>query len=106
MLVELAAALRYPRLQALYGMTEEQVNTYIQFLQGISEFVRVDPGLRVPIRDPKDIVVLQTAVSGDADVLCTLDRDFYASITLAFCAIMGIEVCSDLELLGKIRRRP
>jgi len=71
MLVELARVLRYPRLQALFGLSEEQVYNYVQFLQEVSQPVVPDYTLRVSVRDPKDIVVLQTAVSGGADVICT-----------------------------------
>jgi len=36
-----------------------------------------DPLLVTPIRDVNDTVVMQTAVIGEADVLCTRDRDFF-----------------------------
>lgn len=67
-LVELARVLRYPRLQALFGLSEEQIYNYVQFLREVSQPVIPDYSLRVSIRDPKDIVVLQTAVSGQADI--------------------------------------
>ncbi len=59
----------------------------------------------VPIRDPKDIIVLQTAVSGDADVICTLDKNLYEAETIAFCAALGIDVCDDRELAEQINRQ-
>jgi putative PIN family toxin of toxin-antitoxin system len=104
MLVELARVLRYPRLQMLFGLSEEQIYQYVQFLREVSELVSPDATLPVPIRDPKDIVVLQTAVCGDADVICTLDRDFYDEDTMGFCAAFGIDICDDRELAGKIAR--
>ena len=48
--------------------------------------------------------MLQTAVIGEADVICTLDSDFYASDTVAFCATLGIEVLTDVQLLHKLQR--
>jgi len=33
--------------------------------------------MNVPMRDRKDIVVLQTAITGEAEIICTLDTDFY-----------------------------
>jgi len=104
MLVELARVLRYPRLQALFGLSEEQIYQYVQFLREVSLAVVPDWTLPVPMRDPKDIVVLQTAVSGEADVICTLDKDFYDAETTAFCAALGIDVCDDLTLTEKINR--
>jgi putative PIN family toxin of toxin-antitoxin system len=59
-LVELARVLRYPRLQALFGLTEEQIYNYVQFLREVSQPVIPDYTLRVSIRDPQDIVVFQT----------------------------------------------
>lgn len=102
MLLELTNVLRYPRIQRLYRLSDEQIYRYVQFLQEISEIVTVDHTLPVPIRDPKDIVVLQTAVRGEADTICTLDRDFYAPATIAFCTTLGIQVCKDSELARQI----
>lgn len=106
MLIELAAVLRYPRIQVVYGLTEEQVYAYIQSLREVCEVVTVDDLLPAPIRDPKDVAVLQTAVIGEADVICTRDSDFYAAATRTFCATLGIEVCTDLELVTRIKRSP
>lgn len=104
MLIELAAVLRYPRLQMHYGLNDEQIYSYIEFLREACEPVILNPQLMVPIRDPKDTAVLQTAVIGEADVICTLDSDFYASDTVAFCATLGIEVLTDVQLLQKLQR--
>ena len=104
MLVELSRVLRYPRLQALFRLSEEQIYDYVQFLQEVSQPVVPDHTLPVPIRDPDDVVVLQTAVSGEADVICTLDKDFYEAETIAFCAALGIDVSDDLELAARIAK--
>jgi len=103
MLVELAGVLRYPRLQALYGLTEDQIYDYILFLRQASETVILDYLLSVPMRDPKDLAVLRTAVIGEANIICTLDSDFYAVETKAFCAALRIEICTDVELAGRIK---
>src|SRR5580658_2225543 len=100
-LVELARVLRYPRVQAIYHLDEDQIYEYVQFLRAACEVVSVDGSLRVPMRDPKDVAVLHAAVCGQADVICTLDRDFYDPETKGFCAMLGIEVCADVELAAK-----
>lgn len=105
MLVELAQVLRYPRLQELYGLTEEQIYSFIQLLREVCETVIPNRSLRVPIRDVKDIAVVQTAILGEADVICTLDSDFYESVTEAFCSSLGITILSDAELLRRITAR-
>jgi putative PIN family toxin of toxin-antitoxin system len=103
MLVDLARVLRYPRMQDRYALTEAQIYEYIQFLRASSEIVTVDRTLNVPMRDPKDIVILQTAIAGEAEVICTLDSDFYDPRTLAFCATWGIAMCTDVALMNRLR---
>jgi len=51
----------------------------------------------------KDVVVLQTAVIGEVEIICTLDADFYDAETLAFCATCGINVCTDVNLMNRLR---
>jgi putative PIN family toxin of toxin-antitoxin system len=102
MLVELARVLRYPRIQALFGLTEEQIYEYVQYLRSASEIVPIDHLLFAPMRDPMDIAVLQTAIAGAADVICTRDSDFRDAQTVAFCAAAGIEICTDRELQEKL----
>jgi uncharacterized protein len=104
MMIELARVLRYPRLLAMFGLSEEQIYNYVHFLQEVSETVVADHTLPVPMRDPQDVVVLQTAVAGEADVICTLDKDFYDDDTLAFCATLGLDVCTDQALASRIAR--
>ncbi len=103
MLVELARILRYPRLQKAYGLTDEEVYNYVQYLREVCQAVLPDHSLPVPIRGPKDIVVLQTAVTGEAEIIGTLDSDFYDAATLAFCATCGIRICTDVELMNGLR---
>ena len=103
-ITELTEVLRSSRLQALYGLTDDDLYEYIRFLQNACEFVSVDRLLSVPIRDPKDIAVLQTAVTGGADIICTLDSDFSDPQTVSYCTNLGIEICNDLELMRRIRQ--
>ena len=72
-LYELARVLRYPRMQALHGLPESRIYDYIGFLREVSELVTLNPLLSIPIRNVKDIVVVQTALIGEADVICTKD---------------------------------
>jgi predicted nucleic acid-binding protein len=41
-----------------------------------SEIAEIDETIAPPIRDPKDIHIRQTAISGKAEYLCTLDEHF------------------------------
>lgn len=103
MLFELAKVLRYPRMQALHGLPEHRIYDYIGFLRQISELVPVNPLLIVPIRDVNDIVVVQTAVLGAADVICTTDDDFYDPSITRFLNQQEIAVMDDIALIQRLR---
>jgi len=76
MLHELARALRQPRVQAFYKLPENRIYDYIIFLRQASEIVTLNPLVIAPIRDVNDVIVMQTAIIGAADFLCTRDNDF------------------------------
>jgi len=77
MLYELAKVLRYPRMLALHGLSEGRIYDYISFLREATEIVHPNALLITPIRDMNDTVVMQTAIIGEAEVLCTRDQDFF-----------------------------
>ena len=98
-IVETIRVLRYPRLQKLFALTEEELYDYAQFLQQVCETVVLDRPYHAPLRDPNDLDVMQTAERGDADVLCSNDGDFHDAGMITFCAARGIEVCHEAALL-------
>jgi putative PIN family toxin of toxin-antitoxin system len=77
MLSELTSVLRYPRLMAGHGQSEEAIYEFTGWLRETAIVIPINPLSFAPIRDEKDIFVLQTALSGEANVLCTWDRDFF-----------------------------
>ncbi len=100
-LIELGRVLRYPRVQALFGLSEEQIYEYIQFLKEVCQMVPIEMNLNFPIRDAADTAILRTAVAGEADYICTLDKDFYTPEMEAFCRSVGIIVVDDLAMLQR-----
>lgn len=76
MLHELAKVLRYPRVMAIHGLPEMQICYFVEFLRETAEIIPLNPIFTAPTRDVNDIIVLQTAVPGEADV-GTTDRDFF-----------------------------
>ncbi len=100
---ELARVLRYPRLQAFYGLTENLVFDYVNFLRGASEIVDLNPIVAAPIRDVNDIIVMQTAIIGEADVLCTSDGDFFDETAREYLDKLGIVVLDDISLMHRLR---
>ena len=103
MLYELARVLRYPRLRSFYGLSEDLVYDYIALLRHSSEIVTLDPLMIAPIRDVNDIVVMQTAVIGEAEVLCTRDADFFEQKAREYLNKMGIAVLDDIALNRRLR---
>jgi hypothetical protein len=47
--------------------------------------------------------VIETALLGRAECLCTLDRHFHASQVARFLAGRSIEVLDDVQLLKRLR---
>jgi uncharacterized protein len=102
MLYELARVLRYPRMLALHGLSEKRIYDYVGFLREAAEIVVPNPLLVTPIRDVNDAVVMQTAVIGEADVLCTWDRDFFEPPAAEFLKKAGIAVLDDISLMHRL----
>ncbi len=75
----------------------------MQFLKDVCEIVPINLSWNFPIRDPSDAVILRTAVAGEADFICTLDRDFYATEITTFCASLGIVDLDDVAMLHRLR---
>jgi putative PIN family toxin of toxin-antitoxin system len=103
MLEELERVLSYPRLIKTTKLSPLQVAEYLEFLSTACRLVEMEEELPAPIRDPKDIQILQTAVAGNADIICTLDRHFYDTTVLEYCNLRGIKVLNDIELVRLIR---
>ena len=88
---------------AMHGLSEGLIYEFIGLLRSASEMVRTDPLLITPVRDINDAIVMQTAIIGDADMLCTKDQDFFDPPARLFLQRAGIEVLDDLALLHRLR---
>ena len=102
LLEETERVLYYPRMQALYDLNPDEIREHIAELVSVAWVV--DPVVREPVvlNDPQDDPVIYTAVDGRAEVLCTLDRDFYEPGVIEFCRKHGISVMGDVELLRSL----
>ena len=98
--------LHYPRLLKRFGSTESEITQFVAFLAAAAEIVEVDGTLTAPIRDPKDVHILQTAIGRQGRLLCTLDEHFKDALVVTFCSNRGITVISDLDLLRLVREAP
>ena len=103
MLHELARVLRHPRLQAFYDLPEHLVFDYVSFLRRSSEIVTLNPLVTAPIRDVNDVIVMQTAIIGEADILCTRDEDFFEEPAREYLSKLGIAILDDISLMHRLR---
>ena len=103
MLHELAKVPRYPRLQKFYDLPEHLVFDYVNSLRQSSEIVTLNPLVTPPIRDVNDIIVMQTAIIGEADILCTKDDDFFEKPASEYLTKMGIVDLDDISLMHRLR---
>lgn len=66
----------------------------------------LNPYVAAPIRDVNDIIVMQTAIIGEADVLCTKDDDFFDQTAREYLNQLGIAVLDDISLMHRMAAMP
>jgi len=103
-LAELARVLRYARLTMDHGEDEEAIYEFVGWLRESADIVLLNPFTIAPIRDAQDVIVLQTALAGEADILCTMDRDFFEPPASTFLASHGISVMTDAQLMARLNQ--
>lgn len=101
--LEVSRVLRYPRMTNLHAASEGEVYDFIGWLRIVAEMIVFDPFVLAPIRDESDIFVLQTALSGGAEFLCTCDRDFFEPPASIFLESRGIAVVTDAQLMRRLK---
>lgn len=102
---ETVRVLRYPKLQKRFALTDEELYDYAQFLRQVAQIVILSQPYNAPLRDACDLHVLQTAEHGEADVLCTSDKDFHDDPNvIGYCADRGIEVLYEDDLLMRLHQ--
>jgi uncharacterized protein len=104
MLYELEEVLYYPRIQQLYGLTTDQVQSYVRMLIEVAELVAISPLVTITLADRDDWMVLRAAIDGNSEVLCTNDGGFYDAQIQAFCQQYGLRVMKPKDLLALLDR--
>jgi putative PIN family toxin of toxin-antitoxin system len=108
LLVEVARVLRYPRLRAMHGLDDQDIDLFVSHRQSAAFVVNIGPSDLVPVvpKDPDDDWVIATAVIGNAEVICTRDTDFDDPLVQTYCQQHGIRVMTDLALLNLLTASP
>ena len=102
---ELERVFAYPRVRAATKLTDEEVAEYLSYITAreVSEMIFPGPAPRVVLSDPDDDPVVHTAVVGRAELLCTMNRDFYHPNVLEYCKERGVLIGSDVAILDLLR---
>ena len=80
-------------------VTEEQVERFIENIERIAEFVELESHLEV-VNDPKDDIVINTAIDGRADLIVSGDHHL-----LSLKEFRGIKIVSVDEAVRKLKKR-
>jgi len=97
-LSEIARVLSYPRLQARWRLSEKTITEFVNRVGEVAEIVLTTAPDRIVIADPDDDSVVQTAVLGGADFLCTRDAHVLEPAVVRYCSNHGIKVTNDIDL--------
>jgi len=101
---EIRRVLHYPRIQSRWPVSEDEIETFTNGLREVALLVNLDESEPLEVvQDPDDSPILQTAVVGNVDVICTLDRHLRTTEVESFVESRGIRILTDVELLKEIR---
>ena len=97
--LEYEDALKRPDIRLATGMSEEDVDGFLAALASAAEAVDVNFRWRPQLSDPKDELVLEAAVNGEADALVTHNvRDFEPARRL-----FGLRVLLPRDVLKELQ---
>jgi len=100
---ELVRVLQYERVRAQARLTDAEIDSFVNDLRELAVLVTLPDSVPAVASDPDDNMVVATAVTGGADVICTRDRHIRHPVVQAYCATFGIRVLTEVELLNELR---
>jgi putative PIN family toxin of toxin-antitoxin system len=102
-LAEVDRVLRYPHVHARWPLTDDTIRHYLELLEEVAVVVDLPEEIPAVVSDPDDDPILQTAILGAAEVLCSRDVAFLAAPVEALCRAHGIRVLDDIVLRQELR---
>jgi len=100
LLVEFAEVINRPRIRQKYSLGSEDIETVLALILLRGE--PIDPTRRVEIcRDPKDNMILEAAVAGQANMITSGDFDL-----LSLREFEGMPIISSAEFLQRLAKGP
>ncbi len=98
--MEYEAVCRRPEHRIEAGLSERQVEIFLDAIIAMAEPVPTHFLWRPQLRDPNDEMVLEAAVNGSAEALVTFDVRDYGTAASHF----GVEVLLPREAIARIRQ--
>jgi putative PIN family toxin of toxin-antitoxin system len=102
-LAEAGRVFRYPHVQQRWPLSSQAIETYLNLLQESALMVSLPREFPAVVSDPDDDPILQTAIIGQAEVLCSRDVAFRSPAVEEVCRSHGIRVLDDVELIQLFR---
>lgn len=103
LLEELAVVLSRPYFARKYRVTAADIESLMQFLRLRATIVPIIGDVCI-CRDPKDDVVIEVALRGEADVIVTRDDDLKSAVeVIDYLEPAGVEVLSVQHFLDRLR---
>lgn len=100
--VEYEATLKRPELLNETRLGLRDIDDLLDIIAACCEQTDIHFSWRPQLRDPKDEMVLETALNSRADALVTFNRaDFEAA-----CANLGVTLLSPSQFLERLRKKP
>jgi predicted nucleic acid-binding protein len=104
LVAELVRALRYERVRRIHGFSEDEIDQFVTDLVLVAVMVVPrDSNSIEGLADPDDVLVVQAAIEGQVEVLCTLDRHLHQGKVVEYCRSRGVEILTDVELITRLR---
>jgi putative PIN family toxin of toxin-antitoxin system len=101
---ELYDVLRRPQIRKYHRLSDQRIRRVISRLYKLSTVVTLPPTLpSIVPHDSKDNPIVMSAIAGQAELICTLDRHLHAEAVTSLCASHAIRVLRDADLLAELR---
>jgi putative PIN family toxin of toxin-antitoxin system len=94
---------KYPHVQKRWPLADAVIETYLSLLETAAFMIDLPTQAPAVLSDPDDDPILQTAILGQADILCTRDGAFSRGLVVEICRAQGIDVLDDVALARKLR---
>jgi uncharacterized protein len=102
-LIEVRRVLSYPNVRERWPLGDDSIDRYLAFLETAGALVELPQSFPAIVSDPDDDPIIQTAITGQADVLCTRDQAFQHEAVHRVCVAHKIRILDDVILMRELR---